>query len=591
MGLAAPFRKQFIMALSLAIVLAVVAPVRPYLIQVTVDRDIMNLNMQGLINMSMILVVVLIGETFLRYYFSYITGWLGQSVIKQLRTHVFEHIIQLRLKFFDKTPIGTITTRTINDVETINDVFSEGIITIIADLLTIITIIIIMAYTDWKLTLVSLVTFPLIIYSTYVFKEKINESFTRVRNQVAKLNAFLQEHITGIRIIQIFNAEEQEMKKFIAINEDHKKAHIDSIFYYSVFFPVVEVILAFATGLMVWYGANLVIKLEASLGILIAFILYLNMLFRPLRFLADKFNTLQMGMVAADRVFKILDSDNKTENNGTLTDGKMKGKVSFQNVWFAYINKDYVLKDISFEVKAGQTLAIVGATGSGKSTIINIINRFYDFEKGKVIIDGHNINDYELSYLRTNIGLVLQDVFLFSGSVLDNITLRDETITREQVIETARMVGAHDFIIRLPGGYDYNVMERGATLSMGQRQLISFIRALVFNPSILILDEATSSIDSESESIIQNAIATMIKGRTSIVIAHRLSTIQHADKILVLDKGELKESGTHDELVAKGGFYSKLHEMQFNTSSIGNNISEEENIKIPVVKARGEGMF
>jgi ATP-binding cassette subfamily B protein len=448
-----------------------------------------------------------------------------------------------------------------------------------------------MAYTDWKLTLVSLATFPLIIYSTYVFKEKINESFTRVRNQVAKLNAFLQEHITGMRIIQIFNAEEQEMKKFVAINEDHKKAHIDSIFYYSVFFPVVEVILAFATGLMVWYGANLVIKLEASLGILIAFILYLNMLFRPLRFLADKFNTLQMGMVAAERVFKILDSDNKTENNGTLTDGKMKGNVSFQNVWFAYINQDYVLKNISFEVKAGQTLAIVGATGSGKSTIINIINRFYDFEKGKVIIDGHDINEYELSYLRSNIGLVLQDVFLFSGSVLDNITLRDETITREQVIETAKMVGAHDFIMRLPGGYDYNVMERGATLSMGQRQLISFIRALVFNPSILILDEATSSIDSESESIIQNAIATMIKGRTSIVIAHRLSTIQHADKILVLDKGELKESGTHDELIAKGGFYSKLHEMQFNTTSTGSNISAEENIKVPVVKARGEGMF
>ncbi len=591
MGLAAPFRKQFTIALSLAIVLALMAPIRPYLIQLTVDRDIMNLNMQGLINMSILLIVVLLAETFLRYYFNFITGWLGQSVIKKLRTHIFSHITQLRLSFFDKTPIGTITTRTINDVETINDIFSEGIITIIADLLTIITIIGIMAYTDWKLTLVSLATFPLIIYSTYVFKEKINESFTRVRNQVAKLNAFLQEHITGMRIIQIFNAEEQEMKKFVAINEDHKKAHIDSIFYYSVFFPVVEVILAFATGLMVWYGANMVIKLEASLGILIAFILYLNMLFRPLRFLADKFNTLQMGLVAAERVFKILDSENKTENSGTLKDGKLKGDVAFQQVWFAYVNEDYVLKDISFKVKAGQTLAIVGATGSGKSTIINIINRFYDYNKGKVIIDGHDIKEYELSYLRSNIGLVLQDVFLFSGSVLDNITLRDETITREQVIETAKLVGAHDFIMRLPGGYDYNVMERGATLSMGQRQLISFIRALVFNPSILILDEATSSIDSESESIIQNAIATMIKGRTSIVIAHRLSTIQHADKILVLDKGELKESGTHDELIAKGGYYSKLHEMQFNTALGNGTVSEEENIKVPIVKNRGEGMF
>lgn len=591
MGLAAPFRKQFTIALSLAIVLALMAPIRPYLIQLTVDRDIMSLNLQGLVNMSIILIVVLLAETLLRYYFNFITGWLGQSVIKKLRTHIFSHITQLRLSFFDKTPIGTITTRTINDVETINDIFSEGIITIIADLLTIITIIGIMAYTDWKLTLVSLATFPLIIYSTYVFKEKINESFTRVRNQVAKLNAFLQEHITGMRIIQIFNAEEQEMKKFVAINEDHKKAHIDSIFYYSVFFPVVEVILAFATGLMVWYGANMVIKLEASLGILIAFILYLNMLFRPLRFLADKFNTLQMGIVAAERVFKILDSENKTENTGTLKDGKLKGDVTFQQVWFAYINQDYVLKDISFEVKAGQTLAIVGATGSGKSTIINIINRFYDYNKGKVLIDGQDIREYELSYLRANIGLVLQDVFLFSGSVLDNITLRDKTITRERVIETAKMVGAHDFIMRLPGGYDYNVMERGATLSMGQRQLISFIRALVFNPSILILDEATSSIDSESESIIQNAIATMIKGRTSIVIAHRLSTIQHADKILVLDKGELKESGTHDELIAKGGYYSKLHEMQFNTTSGNDTVSAEENIKAPVVKARDEGNF
>lgn len=588
-ALAAPFKKQFAFAFILAIVLAIVAPVRPYLIQLAVDRDIMSLDVEGLMNITILLIVILIGETILRYYFNFITGWLGQSVIKNLRTHVFNHITQLRLQFFDKTPIGTITTRTINDVETINDIFSEGIITIIADLLTIITIIIIMAFTDWKLTLVSLATFPLIIYSTYVFKEKINESFTRVRNQVAKLNAFLQEHITGMRIIQIFNAEEQEMNKFVAINEDHKKAHIDSIFYYSVFFPVVEVILAFAIGLMVWYGANSVIQMQTSLGVLIAFILYLNMLFRPLRFLADKFNTLQMGLVAADRVFKILDSDNKTENKGTIQNIPIEGKVSFENVWFAYIKEDYVLKDISFQLPAGQTLAIVGATGSGKSTIINIINRFYDFEKGSVKIDGHDIRQFELSFLRNHIGLVLQDVFLFSGTVLDNITLKDEKITKEKVIEAAKMVGAHDFIMRLPGNYDYNVMERGATLSMGQRQLISFIRALVFNPSILILDEATSSIDGESEEMIQRAIETLIKGRTSIVIAHRLSTIQNANKILVLDKGELKESGSHQELLALNGYYAKLHEMQFNNPTEKVENKKEEAIIIPAVRRRGEG--
>jgi ATP-binding cassette, subfamily B, multidrug efflux pump len=577
-NLAAPFRRQFFIALSLSVLLAIVAPIRPYLIQVTVDRDIMNLDLQGLMNMTFLLIGILIGETFLRYYFSYLTGWLGQSVIKNLRTNVFHHIIQLRLKFFDKTPIGTITTRTINDVEAINDVFSEGIIAIISDLLTIITIIAMMTYTDWKLTLVSLATFPLIIYSTYVFKEAVNESFTRVRNQVAKLNAFLQEHISGMRIIQIFNAEEQEMKKFVAINEEHKKAHIDSIFYYAVFFPVVEVILAIALGLMVWYGANSVIKLETTLGILIAFILYLNMLFRPLRFLADKFNTLQMGLVAAERVFKVLDNDDITENSGTLKEGSMKGELEFKNVWFAYVKDEYVLRDISFRVEAGQTLAIVGATGSGKSTIINIINRFYDYEKGNVLIDGHNIDEFELTYLRSKIGLVLQDVFLFSGSV---------GVSREKVIEAAKLVGAHDFIMRLPGGYDYNVMERGATLSMGQRQLISFIRALVFDPAILILDEATSSIDTESEELIQHAIEKMIKDRTSIVIAHRLSTIQHANKILVLDKGELKESGTHDELLSKNGYYSKLNRMQFIDQS--GKIDLEEEVKVPLVKTRTEG--
>jgi ATP-binding cassette subfamily B protein len=590
-GLAKPFKRQFAIAMILSVLLALITPLRPYLIQVTVDRDIMNFNLQGLIFMAALLIALLIAETIFRYYFSYLTGWIGQSVIKNLRTNVFSHVLQLRLRFFDKTPIGTITTRVINDVEAINDIFSEGIIAIISDLLTIVTIIAIMTYTDWKLTLVSLATFPLIIYSTYLFKEAVNKSFTQVRNQVARLNAFLQEHISGMRIIQIFNAEEQEMKKFVAINEAHRKAHIDSIFYYAVFFPVVEVILAIALGLMVWYGANSVIKTETSLGTLIAFILYLNMLFRPLRFLADKFNTLQMGMVAAERVFKLLDNKDVTENKGTLKDGKMKGHLEFRNVWFAYHDNDYVLKDISFEVKAGQTLAIVGATGSGKSTIVNIINRFYDFNSGSVLIDGQDIRHYDLAYLRSNIGLVLQDVFLFSGSVYENITLRDPQIPIEKVTEAAKLVGAHEFIMRLPGGYNYNVMERGATLSMGQRQLISFIRALVFNPSILILDEATSSIDTESEELIQQAIEKLIAGRTSIVIAHRLSTIQHAHKILVLDNGQLKESGTHEELLARKGYYKKLYDMQFITS-VTREAHHEDVPVIPPVKTRTEsGIF
>lgn len=566
--LAAPFKQQFIIAVMMATILAALSPARPYLIQLMIDKKIIHNDYDGLLNMSLLLVFLLLVETVLRYFFSYITGWLGQSVIKNLRIQIFNHIMHLRLSFFDKTPIGTITTRTINDIETINNVFSEGFITIIADLLTIFTIIGVMFYTDWKLTLVSLSVFPLILYSTYIFKEKINESFTGVRNQVAYLNAFLQEHISGMRIIQIFNAEENEMKKFKAINASHRDAHIDSIFYYSIFFPVVEVILAFATGLMVWYGANSVIHAESSLGVLIAFILYLNMLFRPLRFLADKFNTLQMGMVASERVFDILDNTNQTENLGKLQPKTIKGEIEFNQLYFAYQNDDYVLKNVSFKVPPGNTLAIVGATGSGKSTIINIINRFYDYKKGNVFIDGIEIKDYELGYLRSKIGLVLQDVFLFPGSVADNITLRDPNISLDQVIATSKLVGAHDFIMKLPKKYDYNVMERGATLSMGQRQLISFARALVFNPSILILDEATSSIDTESEMIIQTAIEKMIQERTSIVIAHRLSTIEKANKIMVLDKGEIKEIGSHKDLLAQKGFYEKLYQMQFKNPSI-----------------------
>ena len=566
--LAAPFKMEFTLATFLAVLLAVLAPIRPYIIQITVDDYIFTFDKKGLLSMCMILIGLLIAESCIRYFFIYLTNWLGQSVIKRLRVRVFSHLTSLKLQFFDKTPIGTATTRTINDVETINEIFSQGIITILAELLTINTIISVMFWTDWKLTLVSLSTFPVLIYCTYIFKERINNAFQKVRTQVNRLNTFLQEHITGMKVIQIFNAEAIEMQKFKTINNDHKKANIESIWYFSIFFPLVEVILASAIGLMVWYGAVRVIQYETTLGVLISFILLLNMLFRPLRMLADKFNTLQMGIVASDRVFKLLDQDDRIENKGEKIAEKIDGEIEFENVWFAYLDELYVLKDINFKVAPGKTLAIVGSTGSGKSSIINTLNRFYEINKGKIKIDGTDVKEYDLSSLRSKIGLVLQDVFLFSGSVYENISLRNDEINRDQVIEAAKMIGAHNFIKRLPGQYDYNVMERGATLSVGQRQLISFIRALVFDPSILILDEATSSVDTESEILIQEAIEKLVKGRTSIVIAHRLSTIQNADQIMVLDHGEIKEMGTHKELLKIDGYYKKLYDMQFKESML-----------------------
>lgn len=561
--LAAPFKRQFYAATALALFLAVMAPMRPWMIQVTVDDYILNYHYSALIWMSALMVVQLLVETIARYYFSYITSWLGQSVIKNLRVRVFKHVISLKLQFFDRTPIGTATTRTINDVETINDIFSEGIITIVADLLTILTIMGVMFYTDWRLTLVSLSTFPILLYATYVFKEKIKSSFHEVRNQVARMNSFLQEHISGMRVIQIFTAEKIEMEKFRKINEDHKRANIESIWYFSIFFPLVEVVLASALGLMVWYGAIRIVQYEASLGVMISFILLLNMLFRPLRMLADKFNTLQMGIVAAERVFKLLEREERIENTGTLKAGYLRGEIEYRNVWFAYVDDVFVLKDVSFKLDPGKTMAIVGATGSGKTSIVNTLNRFYEISKGNILIDGIDLKEYDVASLRSQIGMVLQDVFLFSGSIMENITLRNDHISREKAVAASKMVGAHDFITRLPGQYDYNVMERGATLSMGQRQLISFIRALVFDPKILILDEATSSVDTESEQLIQHAIETLVEGRTSIIIAHRLSTIQKADVIMVVDHGEIKETGTHDELLQRDGYYRKLYEMQF----------------------------
>ncbi len=563
LSFAAPYKKQFYVSIALTVLLAAIAPVRPWLIQVTVDKYIANNLVRMVIDITLVQIVLLFIETLFRFAFSYLTSWLGQTVVKDLRVAVYNKIIRLRLGYFDRTPIGTLTTRTINDVEAINDMFSDGLISIVADLLMIIAILVIMFIADWRLTLISLCAFPVLIIATYIFKESVNKSFFRVRNAVAALNAFVQEHITGMLVVQAFAAERKEYERFKAINGDYRRANIDAIFAYSVFFPVVEIISAISIGLLVWYGSVEVMHTNGTPGIIISFIMYINMLFRPLRTLADKFNTLQMGMVASERVFKVLDNKENIDNRGTLTPEKIAGDIRFEKVWFAYKDEQYVLKDISFHAKPGETLAIVGHTGSGKTTVISILNRLYEIQKGSIKIDGADIRDYTLDFLRSRIGVVLQDVFLFSGSIYENITLRNPHISRAQVEQAARLIDMHDFIMQLPGGYDYNVMERGSTLSLGQRQLISFVRALLYNPAILVLDEATSSVDTESEMLIQRAIDKLISDRTAVVIAHRLSTISKADTIIVMDKGEIKEMGTHEELLRLQGFYFKLHDMQY----------------------------
>jgi ABC-type multidrug transport system, ATPase and permease components len=575
---AAPYKNKFIFSVVMAIVLAAISPVRPWLIQVTINRYVhegvtaaMPRKLQieeVIIWITVIQIGLLLAETVLRFYFTYITAWLGQTVVRDLRVNVYRKVLGLNLRQFDVTPIGTLTTRTINDIEAINDIFAEGLIPIIADLLSIIAVLCFMFWVDWRLTLISLAPFPFLIVATYFFKESVNKSFIRVRNAVAHLNAFVQEHITGMAIVQAFAAENKEFNKFRTINREHRNANINAIFAYSVFFPVVEIVLAVGTGLMVWWAASEAQLLQgeegkAMIGKMMSFFLCLNLLFRPLRVIADKFNVLQMGMVASDRVFKVLDNDDTIKTEGSFAPASVKGKIVFENVSFAYVDERYVLKNINFTVQPGETVAIVGHTGSGKTSIISLLNRLYHIQQGAIKIDDVRIEDYQLEALRKNIGVVLQDVFLFSGSVMDNITLRNPAISREQVIAAAKLIDMHDFIMQLPGGYDYNVMERGGSLSLGQRQLLSFIRALLYNPSILILDEATSSVDTESELLIQKAIDKLIAGRTSIVIAHRLSTIRKASKIIVLDKGEIREMGNHEELIARQGFYYKLHQMQF----------------------------
>lgn len=565
-GYASPYKKKFYLSVALAILLAIITPVRPMLIQFTVNEYITNEMARMLINITLIQIGLILVETIMRFFFSFTTAELGQSVVKDMRVATYKKIMNLNLSQFDRTPIGTLTTRTINDIESINDIFSDGLVPIIADLLSIICVLVFMFWTDWQLTIIALIPFPIMIIGTYYFKESINRSFHIVRNAVAALNAFVQEHLTGMSVVQAFAAEGREFEKFKKINKEHRNANIKAIFAYSVFFPLVEIVLALSIGLVVWWTSKEALNLHQSQqGTVISFILCLNLLFRPLRVIADKFNVLQMGIIASERVFKVLDNQDFTAPDpaNAYAPATVKGKIDFENVVFEYTPGNPVLKDVSFSVNPGETIAIVGHTGSGKTTIISLLNRLYHIKSGSIKLDDVNIEQFELETLRKNIGVVLQDVFLFSGSVIDNITLRNPEISKEKVIEAARLIELHDFIMRLPGGYDYNVMERGATLSLGQRQLLSFIRAMLYNPSVLILDEATSSVDTESEQLIQHAIDTLIKGRTSIVIAHRLSTIRKANKIIVLDKGEVKEAGSHEELLEKGGYYARLHEMQF----------------------------
>lgn len=558
-----PYSRRFYILIFLTIAIGILGPVRPLLVANAIDDHISIGDYKGLLNIAVILIMLLTASGIFQYFHTYLSGWIGQYIIKDIRVRLYAHLLKMQLKFFDKTPIGRLVTRAVSDIETLSEVFSQGLAELIADVLQLTFILIFMFYLDWKLTLMSLSTFPLLVISTYIFKEKIKKAFNEVRNAVSNLNSFVQEHITGMSIVQIFNSEEREYKKFKEINKEHKTANIKTVLYYSIYYPVSEVIQALGIGLIVWFGAKGVIQEYATFGDLTAFIMYLNMFFRPIRQIADRYNTLQMGIVSSSRIFELLDSQDHIPNNGHFIPEKLKGSVEFKKVWFAYDEENYVLKDISFKVEEGKTIALVGATGAGKSSVINLLTRFYDINRGEILIDGISVKDYELKALRNNIGVVLQDVFLFSNTIEENINLGNFEISRNKIYEAAELVGAKSFIERLPGKLGYNVMERGATLSVGQRQLISFIRAMVYDPKIIVLDEATSSVDTETEELIQNAIQKMMAGRTSIVIAHRLSTIHNADNILVLDHGKIVEEGNHFDLINKNGYYNQLYNMQY----------------------------
>jgi ATP-binding cassette subfamily B multidrug efflux pump len=558
-----PYRLRFYLTGSLTLLLAILGPLRPWMVQYTLDNYIITPNYSQLLNMTVLMLILIVVESLLQFLQTYHANWLGQTVIKDLRLKTFKKILNFKLKYFDQNAIGTLVTRAVSDIETIAEIFSSGILIIIGDLLKLAVVITVMFFTNVELAVISLVTVPVLIVATNMFKNSIKKSFQEVRTNVSKLNAFVQEHITGMGIVQVFNRENAEYGKFETINRDHRDAHIKAVWAYSVFFPIVEILSAMSLAMLVWWGAKGVLSGDITFGVLVAFILYIHMLFRPIRQLADRFNTLQMGMVSSERVFKIIDTNEDIQDNGTKSAENVKGNIKFNDVWFAYNDEDWVLKNLTINIEAGDQIAFVGATGAGKSSIINLLSRFYEYNKGEITIDGNNVRSYDLSSLRKNIGVVLQDVFLFSDTVMNNITLNNPDITKDKVIVAAQAVGAYDFIMRLPEEFDYNVGERGAMLSAGQRQLVSFVRAYVYNPKVLILDEATSSIDSESEEMIQYAMKKLTENRTSIIIAHRLATIKQANKIIVMDHGKIVEQGSHEELVSINGAYKRLYELQF----------------------------
>ena len=558
-----PFINTFYLLIFLTLLLSVLGPIRPYLTQIIIDDYVMLNDLEGLKGMIFLLFFLLIINAIIMYFHTYLSGWLGQNIIKNIRVKLFSHMQSFKLKFFDKTPIGRVVTRNVSDIETIADIFGQGVAAIIGDILLLFGIVFLMFLLNWKLTLISLSTLPLLLLTTYVFKEKVKVSFNEVRDAVANLNSYVQEHIVGMKVVQIFGNEKKEYQKFVEVNDTHLKANLKAVLYYSIYFPVMELFTSIGLGLLIWYGSGEIFSEQVSIGVLIAFIMYLQLFFRPIRSIADRFNTIQMGVVSSTRIFNLLDSYDTIKSNEKIITNDIFGSVEFKNVWFAYNDDDYVLKNINFKIEAGESIAFVGSTGSGKSSIINLLNRFYEFNKGKILIDDEDIRDYNISHLRENIGYVSQDVFLFSDTIANNITLFNDSISEDKIWDAIKSVGAENFINKLPGKIQYNVKERGASLSVGQRQLISCIRIMLYDPKIILLDEATSSVDTETEEMIQHAISKILYGRTSIVVAHRLSTIEQVDKIVVIEDGEIKEIGAHKKLMLNGGYYKNLYDMQY----------------------------
>ena len=567
-----PYKWRFNSVIVWAISLSIFAALRPYLLKQTVDGYIQTNDGKGLLFFIVLMGIVLLLEVISQFYFVYWANWLGQDIVKDIRTKLFKHLLSFRMKYFDNAPVGQLVTRSVSDIEAIARIFSQGLFMIVSDLMKMVVVLIFMFYMNWKLTWIVIVAMPILVIATRIFQKKMQVAFEEVRTQISNMNTFVQERVTGMKIVQLFNRETIEAIKFSEINDKHKKAWIKTVWYNSIFFPVADIISSLSLGMVVWYGGTRILggDLDTTFGDLFSYTMFITMLFNPLRQIADKFNEMQMGMIAANRVFDILDTQDQIQNKGTITAPNFKGAIEFKNVHFGYLENEEVIKGINLKVNPGETVAIVGSTGAGKSTIINLLNRFYEINKGNICIDGENINSYSLESLRKQIAVVLQDVFLFADTILNNITLNNPEISREEVIAAAKNIGVHNFIMNLPNGYDYNVKERGVMLSSGQRQLIAFLRAYVSNPSILILDEATSSIDTYSEELIQRATETVTKGRTSIVIAHRLATIINADKIVVMDKGLIVEQGTHAELVIReNGYYKKLYDSQFAVEKIG----------------------